>query len=788
MRCVFVVTVLLALVAGEAHAQPRKEALVDRVKKSIDRGVQFLRSNQRNDGSWEVNVASVHHEGGWTALAVLAMLNAGVPASDPAVQRGLNYLRNFDAQVTYVRALQTMVFAEAGQVEDAERTQKNVKWLVDKRVLNGNVLTGWGYGNVDSRVTDNSNSQYALLGLWAGRQAGVKIDRAIWTEIRDFYVRTQLADGSWKYSERGEPSLTMTSAGVCSLIIASMELNAGREIIQPNGVATNCGRYEEDSPVARGLSWISSPRRDRLHYEGVYATFYNIYGIERLGRLSGQRFLGEHDWYREGCQYLVTNQKIDGSWSARSMWDQWPVVSTSFALLFLSKGRTPVLVSKLVHTDLPTRPAEDTDWNNDRNDLANLVAFSSKELFKKLPLGWQNFDMLRAATPKGNRIVPNEDDLLEATSDLLQAPIAYFNGHKSPLRRFTGVEKEVLKRYVDNGGFLVVEACCGSPDFDTGFKALAAELWPDDPLELLDAEHAVWRSFFVVPPGQPYKLMGINRACKTVLVYAPQDMSCQWEGNNFDKNAAGKMAFQLGANIVAYATGMEPPRPKLTHVELASTKEEPSKLPRGYFKVGQLKYRGGDWQPAPRAMSNLMDYLRTHAGLDVALKTRDLTLASETVIDYKFLYMHGRGEITFNADQLKPLRFNLETGGLLFADACCGKPTFDKDFRKFVKALFPEHKLQEVPLDDPLFGKELNGVKLDEQTIQCRRELGGPMRNLAPLLEGIKIDNRWVVLYSKYDIGCALERHKASDCLGYEPESAKRIAGAAVLYLLNFSP
>jgi hypothetical protein len=56
---------------------------------------------------------------------------------------------------------------------------------------------------------------------------------------------------------------------------------------------------------------------------------------------------------------------------------------------------------------------------------------------------------------------------------------------------------------------------------------------------------------------------------------------------------------------------------------------------------------------------------------------------------------------------------------------------------------------------------------------------------MPPALEGIKLNNRWVVLYSKYDIGCALEGHQSSDCLGYTPESAKKLAGAAVLYTLR---
>ena len=57
------------------------------------------------------------------------------------------------------------------------------------------------------------------------------------------------------------------------------------------------------------------------------------------------------------------------------------------------------------------------------------------------------------------------------------------------------------------------------------------------------------------------------------------------------------------------------------------------------------------------------------------------------------------------------------------------------------------------------------------------------MRNYPVMLEGIKVDGRWVVIYSKYDIGCAIEGHKAADCLGHDKESAlqDRLGGGAVL-------
>jgi len=42
------------------------------------------------------------------------------------------------------------------------------------------------------------------------------------------------------------------------------------------------------------------------------------------------------------------------------------------------------------------------------------------------------------------------------------------------------------------------------------------------------------------------------------------------------------------------------------------------------------------------------------------------------------------------------------------------------------------------------------------------------------------------VIYSKYDLGCALEaKHPSPDCLGHDHESALRLASAAVLYALK---
>ena len=273
---------------------------MDQVRRAIDRGVQFLRDQQTPDGNWEIEPACASNPGGWTSLALLALLNAGIKPEDRAIDRGLTYLRSLEPQRTYVVGLQTMVFALAGQKADALRIQRNVEWLISARIMDGNHLEGWSYEK-GMRDADNSNTQYALLGLHEGHVAGAKIDKAVWESIRAYYMRTQHRDGSWGYGPHAtQPRLTMTTAGLCGLLIAGTELNKGREILRADGTAANCGKYDEDRSVRLALDWIGQ----NFTYDlkgALPAVFYNLYGIERAGRLSGQRFLGNHDWYREGC-------------------------------------------------------------------------------------------------------------------------------------------------------------------------------------------------------------------------------------------------------------------------------------------------------------------------------------------------------------------------------------------------------------------------------------------------------------------------------------------------------
>ena len=165
-------------------------------------------------------------------------------------------------------------------------------------------------------------------------------------------------------------------------------------------------------------------------------------------------------------------------------------------------------------------------------------------------------------------------------------------------------------------------------------------------------------------------------------------------------------------------------------------------------------------------MRNLMEHLRQKGGLDVTLQTEPILLGdADNVADFKFFYMHGRTDFRIGDDGIANLRANLQTGGLLLADACCGKKAFDRAFRAFIEKVFPDQKLERIPLTDDLFSKDLNGEAI--KTVRCRvegvggaaekeykdvalsrrdqggRALGSDLQQIRPGLRWRSIDNAW---------------------------------------------
>jgi hypothetical protein len=723
------------------------------VERAIRRGIRFLKDHQHPDGSWpEVEGQTVC---GTTALVTLALLTAGEPADSATIQRALEFLRQLGPgriNSTYGVALQTMVFAAAEPERDMLRISANAEWLQSGQIRLGDRIPGagsWTYVKERNRPGDNSNTQYALLGLNAASEAGVRVDPAIWALSRTYFEMTQNRDGGWSYVPRQQSTASMTCAGLSSLIIAGSRRYQGLEYLRGDAIH-DCGKGGFNVSLMRGIDWLASHFDVRQNFPGGQQwKYYYLYGLERAARLAAVRFFGQHDWYREGAEEILQHQnKLTGFWRGGAQENE--LVATSFALLFLAKGRAPVLINKLRHS-------HDPEWNNDPDDVRNMVRVTSSD-WKHL-LTWQVVDPGRATI-----------------QDMLQAPIAFFNGHSAP--EFNALAKQNLREFVEQGGFIFGEACCGRREFDEGFKRLMKQVFPEEEYQLrpLASDHPVWRARHVLSP-EIHELWGIEHGCRTVVIYSPQDLSCYWnQSETSAANPAVIKALRVGQNVIDYATGREMPADKLATHEVTDFKGDSPK--RGALRIAKLKH-AGDWNIAPQAIPNLMDVLRRPPlKFDVVITQKELHPRDPSLVYYPLIYIHGRGAWTVDKEDLDALRIHLEPGGgTVFADAACGSPAFDTSFRRFVAELLPNNPLVPIPLDDELYSGRV-GFKLND--VNYTGAAGGAVG--PPQLEGIKINEHWAVIYSKFDIGCALERHTGIDCKGYTHESAVKIAANIVIY------
>ena len=164
--------VLWAVLVGRDIAvaqEAQGDITAEQVRETIDKGITYLRQQQKIDGSWD---EYMNQPGGESALCTLALLNAGVEPGDPQIQKSLAYLRKFKPERTYVTSLQTMVLVRAEPQKDMLIISRNVKWLESKQISEGPRIGAWSYPDGSG---DNSNSQFALLALSEAERVGVQV-------------------------------------------------------------------------------------------------------------------------------------------------------------------------------------------------------------------------------------------------------------------------------------------------------------------------------------------------------------------------------------------------------------------------------------------------------------------------------------------------------------------------------------------------------------------------------------------------------------------------------------
>ncbi len=364
-------TMVLLLSCGVIVAEPAEVGPAPKQwSDTVDKAVAFLRTTQAADGSW-----SKEKSLGVTGVVLTGLLKAGVPPSDPMVDRGLKFLESLinweerhiagknpkNQLKNYVTSVSAMAFAEANRdgrydkvLKMASGFLKELQWDEGEGKPPQDTFYG-GFGYDSKNRPDMSNTQMAIDAL---RAAGIpENDPALQRALR-FISRCQnlkgeyndqpwagkINDGGFIYTAAGGGDSkaggspmnglasygSMTYAGIKSMIYAGVK--------------------KDDPRVKAARDWIGKhytveenpgmPRDKNMHLQGLFYYYHTMAKcLDALGEdhvVDAKRV--KHDWRKDITEALAKRQKPEGSWSNDA--DRWfegdPNLVCGYALMTLS--------------------------------------------------------------------------------------------------------------------------------------------------------------------------------------------------------------------------------------------------------------------------------------------------------------------------------------------------------------------------------------------------------------------------------------------------------------------
>ena len=417
--------------------------------------------------------------------------------------------------------------------------------------------------------------------------------------------------------------------------------------------------------------------------------------------------------------------------------------------------RPPVLIAKIATKNR-------SDWATNPSDTRNLLRWMSQNL----NVHFSSINMPETEVP----------------ADPKSVPVLYRTGHDA--FAFSPAVRERLRAYLLGGGTLVLESCCGRSAFAESALREMQQLVPERPPYRLTLDHPLYHSYFDIKEigFRPHAIaagakndepaaIGIDIGCRTAVFFFRWDVSCGWDNlaDSDRHHCLGydiKTARQLGTNLMAYITAE---RSAALPLSKALAFVDAEKTRSGKFVIAQAKYHGL-WKTREAGLAMLLNSFHEQTRTPVRFAGEEVPLDSPKLFEVPFIYLTGHQDFQLNSAERANLRQYVTRGGIVLAEACCGREAFDRSFRSEIAKAMGGDTLERLPANHPIFLYPNNLAGVQPRPALAHR-LGSKGR-IKPELYGVTVDGHLGVIYSPHGLSCGWELAECPYCAGLSPQDS----------------
>jgi hypothetical protein len=776
---------VMGVLALAMTSRPAWGATPEEVRQTIEKAKEYLYKSAQGKDNWEVVPAPDKKDdeqfhvtrwqwGGPTACAVYGLLAGGENPQDKRLAPALAWLGKQELHGNYAIAMRCQMYPflpdptvherpVPGVLSKVQMAERDAKILLANQYTAGPNTGLYSYYTNDQWVPqsdwcDLSVSQISVLGVWACEQAGAEIPNSYWERVDAAWKKYQHHDGGWSYiPTQDEVRGSMSAAGVATL-------NITQEYMQRGVSWSTCRGGTRNENIERGLGWVDKNIGGMLQTSGEYG-LYQMYGVERIGVASGRKYFGTVDWSAVGADYLVHHQNPDGSFGGDDEFhNPRKIPDTTFAILFLVRGRAPVIMNKLEY-GVAAAPsghaaagnAQPDPWNERPRDIANFAHWAGKQ--QECFYTWQ--------------IV----NLKVSSNDLHDAPILYVSG--SETLNFNDEEVKKLREFAEDGGLILGNADCFSPNFDKSFVELGKKLFPKYEFRELPPNHTIFTNENFKPSKWKNKprLDGLSNGVRELMLLVPEaDPGRIWQVRS---EVTRLDTYEFGFDIFQYTGGS---LFTLTRPDTYIVNRDPKVHVPANRKIKVVRLAVDENpDPEPGGWRRLANVLHNQAKVD--LEIEPAKLGDGKLKGAKIADITGTTRFNLNAEQEKDLRDFVSGGGTLIVDAAGGSTDFASSAEKALADTFGGQAADfgaVLPPDHPVY--KLDGAKIEKFDYRkyARGKINGHLN--VPRIRALEKDGRVQVFYSSEDISAGLVGQYTDGILGYDPDTATSLMRNMVLY------